>query len=274
MSSDKRNLLNSAANMFSYIARVLIWGAIVIVSGGIVLIILPLFFPGCGHVSHVKDRVCQSNLKYIGYSIKMYMSDWSERYPTNRTFLADGKLGPICASVKLSPAGINSKTGSPIRFRHGIAWVEGLYNYMEPRDEQNEASNVWKCPSASKETSPIGSKTAFVTYVLNRNIIELSQNDVRFPDKLMLAREMNCLVNSDIRPTNYSTNNPKASPKEPFIHDRIHGNGSYILFADGHVKLFSKEAFSSKCAWSPDSKVWYNNTDSQSPVHNLVMITP
>jgi len=234
------------------------------------LILFPMFFRTN---QHIDSSNCQSNLKQINYAIKMYLVDWNDTYPTNRAYISGNKTGPVSACVRLSPVDENAQ--KPFRFKYGVSWVEALYDHIDSVTKQNDPQSVWRCLNIGKKIYPKGSDTAATSYVFNSNLIEKRERIIRDASKLMLIREINGLVNSELRPTNNSTWTSKIPPDSPFLtsydsrygkmNPELHGNGSHILFADGHVKLLQPEEFPSqkqitkaRC-WDSEHKQWLSN---------------
>lgn len=241
-------------------------GFLVIAAVGFV--VLPYFCVtcniGCGPSN------CVSGLKQIGGAIKLYMTDWDDTFPTNRTWVAGHKLGPITPRVPLSPAEMDPDTNEPRIFKHGINWVEALYRYVESKTGGSGSSaSVWQCSNVGKHQA---TRTATVSYVFNRNLIERSERDMKSQWNLMMVREMDRLVDSELRPTNDSRWNSDQPPISPFLTSRdvrygktsykLHGNGSTILFADGHVKQFDigfyPNKLTAKNCWDVKTRQWYN----------------
>lgn len=269
-----------------------IWGAILVIV--MLVIIGAALFPMfarcriCG-----TPPSCQSNMKQIGNSIKMYLSDWDNTYPTNRPYLASHKLGPIRPYARLSPPDPIGTETEPRRFRHSVNWVEGLYNYVETITRSSDPQSVWRCDNASSRVFPEQSKFAAVNYVFNRNLVELREGRISCAANLMMLREIDAVVDAELRPTNDTTWTSKVPPISPFLTDqdarlertnpKLHGNGSHILFADGHVKILSTEAFPTqdritraRC-WDPKTRQWYNHAPSSGAPAYLagsIAITP
>ncbi len=253
-------------------ARFLTYAAWVVVgAGAFFYLFVPLFTTWLGR-THCGSSSCESNMKQIGNAIKMYLSDWNDTFPTNRPFLNGHKVGPIRVYVKLSPHEPIGNATEPPRFSYGVNWVEGLYSYIENVTKASDPQSVWRCQAASSRVYPEGSKTAAVNYVFNRNLVERSARSLTYAANLMVVREIDAVVNAELRPTNDTTWTSKTPPRSPFLtsHDtraghmnpKIHGAGSHILFADGHVKVFDASFFperitKSRC-WDPDTKQWYN----------------
>lgn len=235
--------------------------------------------------THCGSSDCQSNMKQLGTALRMYATDNHDMYPTNRRFLPNGKLGPVSARVKLTPVDATDKNGKPLHFRYGVNWVEALTPYMEAITK--ESAVAYRCKAASDAAFPENSQTARVTYVMNRNIMERPEQCVRESGSLMALREVDRLVDAELRPTNYSCGRPDLPPDSPFLtkHDsRIgatnpirHGQGSHILFADGHVKRFTPDYFPDRITrtncWDPKTEQWWNIISS-SPISKSIAITP
>ena len=203
-------------------------------------VLLAVFAPcGCGDRPAARKSNCQSNLKQIGSAFKMYLGDWDDTYPTNRPRLTNGKFGPISSHIELTPVSKLTPPNKP----HNLCWVEALYPYIEMPSE--DSNGAWECRSASRQRYPKGSSTAYTTYVMNRNLVERSDRMIGDPSHLLVVREMDRLVNAELRPRNDSCGKPDAPPESPFLTNRdfrigrtepnLHANGSHILLADTHV---------------------------------------
>ncbi|MCX6344451.1 MAG: hypothetical protein NT018_05175 [Armatimonadetes bacterium] len=258
---------------------------------------------------------CQANLKKIGNSIKMYLADWDDTYPTNR--VATGNLVPSC---RLSWVGTDIATGKAYKFHYGTTWVEGLYNYMEAIVAKEDTSSVWKCPAALFAQAGVNATekaSAAVTYVFNFTLLEKPESIIRNRSKMMIVRETDRLVasvtcavprvnGSDMPTTGVATAPTIDSTSQiqaPFhmrpdvaIKDgstspvtdptvKIHGNGSHILFADGHIKLYNAREFfktpvgiaQANSNWDYTDSAFYNyiNTaPAYQGIHKAIQITP
>jgi len=95
----------------------------------------------------------------------------------------------------------------------------------------------------------------------------------------MMVREFYKTTIAVLRPTNNSTGNSTSRPQYAFNNGdmyattsesnnpsiwKTHGNGSHILFAGGHVKLFNltffpkyREMTAGNC-WDSETGQWYN----------------
>jgi len=242
---------------------------------------------------------CQSNLKQIGNALKMYLSDWQDTYPTNRRYGTGGAVAGIGDEVSLSPPDIDPNTGQPVRFLYGITWVEGLYNYIEQVTKKEDPMTAWRCQAATNKEYPVGSTTAAVTYTFNACLAEQPEGIMKGAANLLMVRETDRLVNSLLRPAQDCTGSDATPPRSPFLNTydyrmrtttpTLHTNGSHILFADGHVKLFdwkyfnvSDTDFTSKKAqhWDPETMQWYNfywanpTTDEQKALNRSIAISP
>lgn len=247
---------------------VVIVSVIVIVAA----VLAPVFRPH-GHSSPASS--CQSNMTQIGRATKMYLSDWDDTYPTNCS-----RNGYVSSSAPLSPA--VAKGGQ--RFFFGANWVEGLHDYIEATSGRSDNWSVWKCPACSRKPYPGDSKDASVSYVFNRNLIQLPDGYIASTANVMMAREADRLLDADLRPINLSRKNPNAPPQSPFLTKSdirmgktkpdLHNKGSHILFADGHVKYFSQEFFTDRPQWDPETQQWWNRVSGKPGIDKAIAITP
>lgn len=227
---------------------------------------------------------CQSNLKQIGNAFKIYLGEWHDTYPTNRALLSNGKLGRVASHIKLMPADDRkwNRNGTLAPSRYGINWVEALFPYMEAISK--DSSGAWACPLA-KQKYPENSNTAAVSYAFNRNLAGRPEEAIRTSSNMLMVREMDRLVDAELRPTNYSCGLPGVPPDSAFLtkHDsrigrtnpKQHSNGSNILFADGHVKSFNATDMPDKPVWDPKDRQWYNCIDpSRRGMSKSIGITP
>lgn len=230
-----------------------------------VAIVIAVLFPviarptGCSKKSN-----CESNLKQIGASVKMYLTDWQDHYPTNRPVYGSSKVGKISDEVRLTPPAEFVVKGKA----NNLSWVEALYKYMEPPTDNNGTVDcgAWECKSASTDCYPGDSKTAYTTYAMNRNLIERPEGCVRASDRTLLVRELDRHANSVLRPTNYSCGLPNARPQSPFLTEddsrigytqgKLHSEGSHILFTDGHVKWYPLSSTNHVIRWNARKKQW------------------
>ncbi len=260
----------------------------VVVAAFILLAVLALLPQLLWHKTHGQGGPwCQSNMSQIGRALKMYLSEWNDCYPTNRNHLPNGKLGRVSAHVKLTPYGCVDKTNQPERFRYGVSWVEALYPYLEMANK--DAASAWKCPALDESGRSAESSTSAVSYAFNRNLIERPEIVVRNGADTLAVREMDRLVDSDLRPTNYSCGRPDEPPDSPFLtkndsrlgetEPNLHNNASNVLFADSHVKRFTTDHLpdritAPKC-WDAKDRRWYNFVDPRDPKKcKSIAITP
>lgn len=259
----------------------------VLVSLGIIIVLVAVLLPFFSKArSSPHWASCQSNLTQIGRAFKMYLSDWDETYPTNRALSKiKGKSGAVVETVKLTPAGLINAEGSLVKFLYGINWVEGLYSFTEAAASSTEALIVWRCPQASSSTYPANSKTAYTSYVFNRNLVEVREKAISNASNLMLVREMDRRMNADLRPINCSARSLKNPPISSFLTRRdvkigktrfgIHGKGSHILFADGHVKFLYPADMPEYPTYDPTTQRWYNFANTGHPERDKsIAITP
>ena len=236
------------------------------------------------------EAKCQSNLRRWAQALALYTPDYQGRFPPNR------RLSGPNQSVTLSEPGADPATGDPIRFQHGIAWVETLYPYIidtATRTDQDWLSFM-KCPNASETTYPANSATARMTYIFNFCLAEQLRPLVRNPEKLMMLREMDRNVDSLCRPIfTTCTGNSNVFPGYALLNEwevylrytdnTLHADGSYIVFADGHVKYFSADFYPTQSyyktenCWDEETQQWYNygpNADAPPEYIKSIAITP
>ena len=253
-------------------------------------VVFPLF---ARHRSGGPMSACQSDLKQIGNALRVYASDNDDMFPTNRVWIEHGRLGSVRVRVKLS----QPDSEHPRRFQYGANWVEAIYPYIERMSGASDAASVWKCDHASSRACPERSRTAAVTYAFNRNLIEQPEYIVHDGSQLMMVREMDRLVDAELRPTNNTTWSSKKPPISPFLTKRdaklgktdpkLHNGGSYILYADGHAKWYrssylpDQSKLTKRNCWDPKTRQWYNyrpdNTDAgapSKPMQRSIAITP
>lgn len=264
----------------------ILWSFVVMVAAAAVIAFLyPLF--ARPHI-HSNASGCECNMKQMGSAFKMYLQDWHDTYPTNRSIRA-GKLGPISCHVQLTPA-----KELPSRQNKGrnMSWVEALYPYMEPPSDlgsDNVDVGAWECRLASTDCYPRNSRTAYTTYAMNANLVGLSEKWITSSDRLMLVRELDRHANAALRPANKSTKDPDSPPQAPFLARSdlrigrtkayLHGKSSHILFADSHVKWFPVSMMpdritKSRC-WDAQEKIWYNYANvGDTSVRKTIAITP
>ena len=248
----------------------------------IIAILAAILFPVFARARRAAQAsTCQSNLKQIGNAIKMYLSDWDDTYMTNRPKSATNPA--IVPSVLLSPPTPPTGMTEAPKFVYGIAWVEGLYSYVEAVTKSDDPMTTWRCPAASNQTFPVKTNTdpnagpyCLVTYVFNRCLVEQPEGVIKGASNLMMIREFDRLTISTLRPTNDVTGVSTTPPYYPFLNNydvalgntsktcKMHVNGSQILFADGHVKIFDTGYFpeqtnliASKC-YDANTQQWYN----------------
>ncbi|MCE5314065.1 MAG: prepilin-type N-terminal cleavage/methylation domain-containing protein [Armatimonadota bacterium] len=226
----------------------------------IIAILAAILFPVFAKAKRSAQTAnCQSNLNQIGKAFKMYLSDWEDTFPTNRN-----TSGALSVEVLLSLEDNGSgdpemqNNGKPLRFKNGVNWVEALYNYVEPVSNQDDPNSVWKCQAAAVKDLTSGS-LGCVSYAYNYNMLEMSEGAVSGSANLMLVRELDRFAHAICRPTNNSTgtSNNANTPQNVFLDSldegtgsssistspKMHGTGSNILFADGHVRNFDLSYF-------------------------------
>jgi len=226
------------------------------------------------------EAKCQSNLRRWAQAMSQYLAGNCQTYPTNRSCV-DGVLGDVKNAVVLSREDY-IVNGQPGRFQYGVNWVEALYPYIQASAVATgqDWRSFRKCPNAMDISDPPGPPLGFgvaqacMTYSLNYNLIEQPTGAVRDPSRLMMFRELDRRCNAFLRPSRLSLDSahypynafmtsvdgwqfPYAEP-DP----NRHGAGSYICFADGHVKYFTKDyypsSFHAAYNWDAVDQRWYN----------------
>lgn len=271
----------------------------------IIAILAAILFPVFAKAKRAAQASnCEANMKQIGNSFKMYLTDWDETYPTNR--LADKSLA---TGVALSPLGTDGQ-GKPYRFYAGYRpWVECLYNYIEPVTADDDYVSVWKCGTATSKRlvkygnfergiSPAALASGTLTYGMNYNLVEQPESSIKSASSMLLCREYDRMAAQGRTCANPNGTDP---PGDTFLSDgadglflqwqssspanapnvKLHGNGSHILFADGHVKLIDYLFFSGeKGSWQPVSQkdpadgLYYNCINNANPdVNRMIQIT-
>jgi len=227
----------------------------------IIAILAAILFPVFAKAREMsKASTCLSNLKQIGIAFRSYTSDYEDTFPTNRRWVTTGenKLDVIKDIVVLSDLTKTDASGEPIRFESrassgldtGANFVEALYPYLERVTKKGDPMSVWKCPKASEQTMPPKidndvTKRCAVNYVMNSYMVEANEGMMKTTSDVMLVREADFLANSMLRPQLAA--DATETPKIPFldgtkpdskasVNDKMHAQGSNILFADAHAK--------------------------------------
>jgi prepilin-type N-terminal cleavage/methylation domain-containing protein/prepilin-type processing-associated H-X9-DG protein len=232
---------------------------------------------------------CQSNLNQIGKAMKMYLSDWEDTFPTNRMLIPPSTVGNVIPWVRLSNPALTDSNNEPIRFQYGFNWVEGLYPYIE-KVAEGDAASAWKCPTAKSSNAAAQGLFASTSYSFNANLVEMPEGVVKNAGNLMMCRELDRRYDAVLRPLYPTLTSAAGLPNDPFLGPedatasmrglkyQLHGDGSTILMADGHVKQFSISYFAkSQGEWDTESKQYYNwvNTSPLTDAKRLsIAITP
>lgn len=234
----------------------------------IIAILAAILFPVFARARAAAQKSnCESNMNQIGKAMKMYLQDWHDTYPTNR---AGGALN---YTVALTEAGvINNASGKQAIGAGGLAWVELLYDYMEPPSP--ESNGAWECKTAAARKWPNNNAFAYTTYALNYYLLEQPEGVIKQSDKLMLCREMEGHWGSVCRPTITPANQAAGVPANAFpcgydglsgglVNHKLHGMGSHILFTDSHVALFPTTAFVQPAGGPPNPPAHWDANDGQ-----------
>ncbi len=239
---------------------------------------------------------CQSNLKQLGTAFKSYLTDWDDTFPTNSriqgsnmTIQNEVKLTVTDWSSEYSDEALGSGSGG------GPNWVEALYAYTESTTVKDKSP--WKCPAASAttyttsnsfKTDSHGQDLLQNTYVMNYYLVELVESSISDTANLMLVREFDRHVGALLRPVKPASGSSASKPQYPFLNgtedgkitkntikSKLHGNGSNVLFADGHVNLFPADAMQASMINKDEYGQWFNSIDSNdSAVKKAIAITP
>lgn len=247
------------------------------------------------------DAQCQANLKRWAEAMDMYVADNCGVYPTNKKIVNGVVEIYLTPHIALSPDEIDPATGKPMRFTYGLNWVEALYPYLWDRSEKTGKN--WtaflKCPNASSAIYPPDvSYNQRVSYTFNASLAEQPEVLLRKRDNLMVFREFSKVTCAILRPMNTtSIGNAAVKPQYPFLcktdyaidtstECTPHGGGSYIVFADGHVKYFALDYYpeyqnlTAAGSYDPLTAQWYNYvypnpaTDQQVLLNKSIAITP
>jgi len=249
----------------------------------IIAILAAILFPVFARARRAAQASnCQSNLKQMGNAIKMYLSDWDDTYMTNRP-KSGSTIGNISHVLALSPPDPLPGQTEPPKFLYSVNWVEALYNYIETVTKKEDPKSVWRCAAVSNATWPTPNTSGYpfpaVNYVFNYNLVEQPEGIIKGAANLMMVREFFKTTIAVLRPTNNTTGNSTVRPQYAFNNGDVnasssennnpsiwktHGNGSHILFADGHVKMFDLTFFpkyadvTANNSWDPETGQWYN----------------
>jgi prepilin-type processing-associated H-X9-DG protein len=263
----------------SYHTNAALVAAIIVVTGAVVW--PALFRCRCGNSHPNWASHCQSNMNTLGKAFKMYLADWDNTFPTNRLKRAPGA---VASCVPLSDPGEKGRDGKRIRFQYGVNWVEGIYPYVEKISESEDADDSLICPAAWKWRQ--GSHNARVTYAFNANKVEMPEGMIMNAGNLIMCRELDRRYDAVLRPTNRSSDE-KDPPKDAFLDPtdetnlerfecKLHGDGSAVLFPDGHVKHYSVAYFPRDCQWDKESRQWYNlvRAPGADPIRKSLAVSP
>lgn len=230
--------------------------------------------------------VCQRNLRQIAMAVSLYAEDYGGHYPTNKSHPTQTVPSE---QAFLTPPGRNQLQ---------LTFVEGIERYLAragtprsnvPRTLKNAEQTVWTCPAVtvSYPTSSgviPGFGDSRNCYGMNYHAHELRLSSVKDPARTLLFRELG------VKGQSYSVGRPPSIGRRPtkaFLADAdtwglasatrsLHGAGSHILFADGHVRWFSNsvarlENLRNDVAGRPGDWALCENND---PTQLLLWYTP
>lgn len=239
----------------------------------IIAILAAILFPVFANARRAAQAsTCTSNLKQLGKAFKLYLTDWQDTFPTNRPYSGTSKtlLLPITTDVRLSH--LDASAPDPPICDYGIAWVEGLYKYVEAVTKGSSTGSVWQCGTSSLSTYPASIDLRYYPathYVFNSCLAEQPEGIAKSQGNLMMCREfgrLTCMATlRPLAPTPGDaspTGNQDMIPMYPFLNKEDDGptdttsvctphgdrrwetgGGSSILFADSHVKFFGARTF-------------------------------
>jgi len=241
----------------------------------IIAVLAAILFPVFAKARRAAQAsTCESNLKQIGNAVKMYLTDWSDTYPSNR-IITGGVPGVITSPIPLSDTNPIPPATDPPKYQYGLNWVEALYSYVEAITKSTDPMSAWRCPAASNNVYPTSANDLHwgVTYVFNGSLVEQPEGIIKGAANLMLLREFGRLTVATLRPSNNATGNSTTKPMYAFLNKTDagipggtakecyhHGNGSHVLFADGHVKVYDLGYFPEYSAMTAANAYDANNT--------------
>lgn len=247
------------------------------------------------------DAKCQANLQRLAEAMALYCADNHGRCPTNRLKTS----GTLNYYQPLSPPSTDPTTGKPMRFVYSVNWVEALYAYLW--DSAEKTDQDWTtfrcCPRTSNKTwpsdvGPLGYPYPSMSYVLNYNLVEQSPECSHNLRKLMMLREFPYTTIAQLRPTVSSVTYLGMKPTYAFCNGdiqtsptenndssfwKLHGEGSHIVFADGHVRFFALDYYpknheiTATTSWDSETGQWWNfapGSGKGAPYLKSIAITP
>lgn len=204
-----------------------------------------------------QGTTCQNNISQLAKAIKQYVADNNDSLPTNN-------IGGVFTPEMKLAHGTNTTPANEAN------WVEALYKYTEPVGSPADIT-AWTCPLASPGAL-IDPATDATTYVINANALDRPDSSIKTPATTMLFREMDRRCGAICRPRNVSTSN-QIRPEYAFLttidtpgtgtitcNPKIHGPGSNIVFADGHVKTMPTGDMPTddQLQWDANTRQWWN----------------
>ncbi len=274
----------------------------VVISLGVLALVVATLAPAIARMQRdYPDARCQSNLQRWAEAMELYLADNQGCFPTNRGYSGSR---PIATALALSPPDPIPPATEPALQYYGANWVEALYSYLQAsaRGTGQDWKTFRRCPNVSTKTWPPVSGSGYpfpcMTYVLNSNLVERQASVCRSVSKLMMVREFFLTTIAVLRPLNISTGLSTMTPQYAFDNGDLnatttengtpqtwkpHAEGSYTLFADGHVHYFSLDYYpkysqmsSSRC-WDPETQQWWNYAPGAGmgePYLRSIAITP
>ncbi len=247
------------------------------------------------------ETKCQANLHRWADAMALYCADNNGRFPTNRVLTASHALNP---ALPLSPPDPLPGQTEPPRFYYSVNWVEALYDYLQGAAAPTNLDwrSLRRCPNAGARFWPPINTQGYpfncMTYVFNYNLVEYWRGLVRNPRKVMMLREFHAITIAVLRPMNVSTGQSNILPQYAFNNMdstatayenmnrdywKRHGEGSYIVFTDGHVQYFSLDYYPAyyqmrtNTNWDAQTQQWWNyapGSGMSAPYLKSIAITP
>jgi len=186
---------------------------------GIIALLSAILFPVISRVrENGRNTTCQSNLKQLGLSLQMYVSD-------------NGGTSPLWWDGPYDP---NSRVRNETPPRNGICWTQRLYPYFKNWD-------LIHCPDASADRDShddldafdfAGIDTGRPDYDFNANLCGLNEALISAPSNVATFSDRNAF-------SSYMFQSAGTTPSWAGLGGDRHFNGYNIAFYDGHVKWMS-----------------------------------
>ena len=192
----------------------------------IIAILAAILFPVFSRAREkARQAACSSNLKQLGLAVKMYSSDWDERFPR------------VCS--KGTPVGCPDLTEK--------CWMSDVYPYIKNWEIfccPSEGCGKWGCHQWGKRIPYVHA------YAMNDWVSGIKESKIKHPARTIML--------CDAKPWGWrgviahgwwrATGNT-----EVYGPTTRHNEGANFTFCDGHVKWFNKNW---EACWKWDSIYW------------------